>query len=303
MSSINPNNINGQYPVAGQDNDSQGFRDNFTNIRNNFNFAKTEIEDLQNKVIVTSALDGIPLSNDLDNTVLKGAQLLRSTETIKELGASGADITVNWDEGHFQSFELTGNATVAFDNWPDSGYYTKLRLAIKVSNVNTYNQITFTDTVVFAGLDNVLGGNANAKTIKFAQGQSPTEAYYVYEFSRYDDNYYFIQEVSLDIKKPSAPPYQFEANVANASVIHISNAVTNVVLEPNAAIATANISMPATGGLLDGQTVHFAFGNTITAVTHYGNGATILGGITTANVNAGASFVFRKTNLTWYRLG
>ena len=32
-SSINPNNIDTTYPVAGQDNDSQGFRDNFTNIK------------------------------------------------------------------------------------------------------------------------------------------------------------------------------------------------------------------------------------------------------------------------------
>ena len=49
-SNINPNNINGNYPVAGQDNDSQGFRDNFTNISNNFSFAATEITDLQNRM-------------------------------------------------------------------------------------------------------------------------------------------------------------------------------------------------------------------------------------------------------------
>ena len=49
-SNINPNNINGNFPVAGQDNDSQGFRDNFTNILNNFSFAATEITDLQNAV-------------------------------------------------------------------------------------------------------------------------------------------------------------------------------------------------------------------------------------------------------------
>jgi hypothetical protein len=30
---VNPFNINGNYPIAGQDNDSQGFRDNFTNIK------------------------------------------------------------------------------------------------------------------------------------------------------------------------------------------------------------------------------------------------------------------------------
>ena len=58
-SSINPNNIDTTYPVAGQDNDSQGFRDNFTNIKTNFEYAETEIDDLQAKGIIKSALTGI----------------------------------------------------------------------------------------------------------------------------------------------------------------------------------------------------------------------------------------------------
>lgn len=50
MSSINPNNINILYPIAGQDNDTQGFRDNFRNIKNNLSTAATEITTLQNSV-------------------------------------------------------------------------------------------------------------------------------------------------------------------------------------------------------------------------------------------------------------
>ena len=46
-SQINPNNIDGTYPVAGQDNNSQGFRDNFTNTKTNFQLAANEISDLQ----------------------------------------------------------------------------------------------------------------------------------------------------------------------------------------------------------------------------------------------------------------
>ena len=45
-SNINSNNIDGTYPIAGQDNDSQGFRTNFTNIKNNLAYAKSEIDDL-----------------------------------------------------------------------------------------------------------------------------------------------------------------------------------------------------------------------------------------------------------------
>ena len=43
-SSIVPGNIDGTFPVAGQDNSSQGFRDNFTASKNNFTHAKDEIE-------------------------------------------------------------------------------------------------------------------------------------------------------------------------------------------------------------------------------------------------------------------
>ena len=52
MSQITPSNINGNFPVFGQDNSTQGFRDNFTNIKNNLAFAKQEIEELQNKAIL-----------------------------------------------------------------------------------------------------------------------------------------------------------------------------------------------------------------------------------------------------------
>ena len=45
--------INQNFPVAGQDNDTQVFRDNFDTIKTNFSAAKTEIEDLQDNVART----------------------------------------------------------------------------------------------------------------------------------------------------------------------------------------------------------------------------------------------------------
>jgi hypothetical protein len=51
-SQINPSNIDITYPIAGQDNDTQGFRNNYINIRNNFNIASSEISNLQSNVIV-----------------------------------------------------------------------------------------------------------------------------------------------------------------------------------------------------------------------------------------------------------
>ena len=54
-SNINDTGVNSNYPVAGQDNDSQGFRDNFTVISSNFVAAKAEIEALQTNSAVKNA--------------------------------------------------------------------------------------------------------------------------------------------------------------------------------------------------------------------------------------------------------
>jgi len=59
-SQINSTNIDVTYPIAGQDNDTQGFRTNFLNIRNNFSTAKTEITNLQSNVDVAPKISTVP---------------------------------------------------------------------------------------------------------------------------------------------------------------------------------------------------------------------------------------------------
>jgi hypothetical protein len=49
---INPSNIDITFPIAGQDNDTQGFRTNYQNIRNNFTIASNEITALQSNVSI-----------------------------------------------------------------------------------------------------------------------------------------------------------------------------------------------------------------------------------------------------------
>jgi hypothetical protein len=50
-SDIDPNSIDPTFPTADQNNDSQGFRDNFQAIQTNFDKAKEEITNLQETVI------------------------------------------------------------------------------------------------------------------------------------------------------------------------------------------------------------------------------------------------------------
>ena len=52
---ITVTSIDGAFPVAGQDNDSQGFRDNFSQIKTQLTTAGTEITALQTNSAVTNA--------------------------------------------------------------------------------------------------------------------------------------------------------------------------------------------------------------------------------------------------------
>ena len=68
-SKIYPNNIDITYPVAGQDNDTQGFRTNFSNIKNNFSVAATEISALQASVAIAPIFTAVPASASAPGTV------------------------------------------------------------------------------------------------------------------------------------------------------------------------------------------------------------------------------------------
>lgn len=176
-SSINPNNIDGTYPIAGQDNDSQGFRDNFTNIKNNFTFAYDELTDLQSKAVLKSALSGGSLSNDMAYAQLVSAQLLKTVETVNNLGTKTGSFTISWADGHFQYYTTSGNTTLAFSNWPTSAYYTKLRLQITTDTTN--RTVTF-PSAVSVGLSDIQGAAGQIVTL-------PTAGVYLFELTTLDN--------------------------------------------------------------------------------------------------------------------
>ena len=136
-SEINSTDIDGLYPVAGQDNDSQGFRDNFTTIKNSLATAKTEITALQDNTAKLNA------ENDFGGNNLTGANLIANSEEIANKGSIGTSTIVNWTDGNYQTVQVTADSLVlTFDEWPESGKLGQLRLAVTSDNSGPYN-VTF----------------------------------------------------------------------------------------------------------------------------------------------------------------
>jgi hypothetical protein len=160
-SNINPQNIDGAYPVAGQDNDSQGFRDNFTNTKTNFAYAAAEITDLQSKAVLKAALDGTVLNNDMGGSILANAQLQDMSETRVALGTVSGAQTINYAAGPYYTLTTSGSVSIAFTNLPPAGQLGRVRLQITVAS--TAHTLTL-PVAVSVGTSNIQGYSANIIT-------------------------------------------------------------------------------------------------------------------------------------------
>lgn len=181
-SQVNPNNIDGTYPIAGQDNDSQGFRDNFTNIRNNFTFVKAELEDIQNKAVLKSPLLSGDLDNDFMGNAIVGVALKGWRETVNDIGSLSGSVNIDFSLGNYQKLTLTGPTTLSF-TWPSnlSNQYASIKLWVVVTS-DTYT-ITLPNTVTLGDPDTIAGlSGTNPPVISFSAAEISNNTNYLFEF-------------------------------------------------------------------------------------------------------------------------
>jgi len=138
-SSIIATTIDETFPVAGVDNDSQGFRDNFIIIKDNFTYAKTEIEDLQNNTAKVNT------DNSFDNNTISLANFKEVTQEFNDSATGGSgDITLSFTSGHFYAIDdvAAGSITITLDDWPDTDSYAEIIIEVKPSTSDPTN-VTF----------------------------------------------------------------------------------------------------------------------------------------------------------------
>ena len=75
-SNIISTTINENFPIAGQDNDSQGFRDNFNVIKTSLSTANTEITAIQNTASFLNT------TSDYNGNIIREADFLATTHNV-----------------------------------------------------------------------------------------------------------------------------------------------------------------------------------------------------------------------------
>lgn len=102
-SNINYISIDETYPMAGKDNDSQGFRDNFHYIKNSFSAAKSEIEEIQ---LYGARTDQ---ANNFNNLNITNANLVNCSQGVYN---GGTTAVIDFANGPFQVFTVNADDTI-----------------------------------------------------------------------------------------------------------------------------------------------------------------------------------------------
>lgn len=160
--------IDESYPIAGQDNNSQGFRDNFNLIKDGLATASSEITALQTNTAKTND------DNDFNGVMIENAEVRRLYASASNLGTLSINTNINTAEADFFYCVLDGNITIGFTGWPASGLYRKITLHVKKGS--TGQQINF-------------GGGAirkNHSTLN-TSNLSNTDESYMFEISSYNN--------------------------------------------------------------------------------------------------------------------
>lgn len=212
---INPNNIDTAYPVAGQDNSTQGFRTNFTNIKQNFEYAEQEINALQSNGVINNG------ANNFNDNLIYSAKMQDIAFTKITDPAAAGSIVLNFASGQYYSLVTDGSISVTFSNWPTAVSSSVGYLRLQVEVINTSHTLTI-------AADNT-GGSAALINASQLQGYVPTNAY------------------SGTITFPAVGYYDFEFTCsdggAEVTIQQISHAPFNASSEDLAASAAASLAV------------------------------------------------------------
>jgi hypothetical protein len=142
-SGINYSTINAQFPVAGKDNDSQGFRDNFAATKAALSVAYTEISALQGNALLAAdlATSSTPVVNDLlQSTISNGIFTKFYGKYYAATNNSGTSGPLNIDltNGPVQKVILAANVTLTFTNWPEAGQMGLIRLLVSSNQLGVW---------------------------------------------------------------------------------------------------------------------------------------------------------------------
>jgi hypothetical protein len=129
ISSSNIASIDADYPRAGQDNDSQGFRDNFTKIKTELTNAQADLTALDTNAVKNNDAITNMQGNTINNVVItQGSQKFYSGGVLSSAGVR----PVSYEIATYHSYTINSTGiTLQLADWPASGKYAEVLVELR----------------------------------------------------------------------------------------------------------------------------------------------------------------------------
>jgi len=293
-SAINPNNINGAYPVAGQDNNSQGFRDNFTNTANNFTFAADEISDLQATAVLKQALTGTVLDNNMLGSPLSNALLSNMADATLALGTVSGTTPINYALASYQTLTTNGAVSLSFTNFPASG--AAASVVVQVTVANTIHTLIL-PAAVSVNNTGIQGLNTSTNTITFA-----ATGVYSFEFSTANGG------TTITVREVNKVLQPFNNSSENLTDTANVNAAVTTSFFSTVAATTAQL-LPGVPGQIKTLVMYADSGNMVITVSNAGWKTSGTGNITFNDIGDACTLQYINSNVAniaaskWFCIG
>jgi|694.fasta_scaffold02619_30 hypothetical protein len=288
-SAINPNNIDGAYPVAGQDNNSQGFRDNFTNTSTNFQYAANEITALQNNSVLTTdlATSTQPVFNNLLASTISNGFLQNMYTPLVALGTLSGAVTMNYALGSFQTLTTSGAITLGFSNFPAAAKVATMALQITIVSTAHTLQLPAAVTVNNAGIQGI---NTSTNIITFAAVGT-----YVFQFTTSNGG----STVSVAQANEQITPFNNSSEDLAPSTG--ASLATTASYFTTAGTEAATLAAGVAGQIKTFSAVDITAGNMVITVTNAGWKSSGTGTITFSTRGSGCTLQY--VNSKWFCIG
>ena len=117
--------IDSTFPIAGRDNNSQGFRDNFDNIKSGMTNMVSALTGLNTR---TPKLDE---NNNFNGQLLENAEIRQIYGAVLNNGTTPTSEFLDVRESQYFVYRVAGDITLTFSQWPATDKFAKIYIDVK----------------------------------------------------------------------------------------------------------------------------------------------------------------------------
>lgn len=280
--SVYTSQIDVNYPRAGQENNSQGFRNNFSLIKQAINSADSDISTLKLNAVKLNSTNNFNY-NIISNAVLEQCVTYGIDNSLGT--AYTGDITVDYIQGQYQRFNIGGGLnqtqTVTVINWPNenSNIPNELTRASVILFFTASSSLINDIYITFPANYINLGPESLPQMIAAGSGTSNPR---VFEVS-FDGTDYFVQQLSVYPGEIGTTATTTATGFATGSNTYSTDSSGNTVVRNGASFATL-AQIPS------------VVVTSATSYTNYPNGGYVFTVTSVVGIAQGAKFTVSTTS-------